>query len=986
MMNANQTWQETFQGWQLGKHSRDDVERLLKRYKKLEIDLTFIQTSLSEQHEYLDAHLLDPQLLPLSLLLEPEHWDPRDSGINELALLQHQKISSIDRLLSSGILNQILKGEQSLYSDLPPIPIRAYANGLNKAQRQLRRQQKRSVLEHLATEGWQSFRQQQPVATGLDRYHPVELPTISPATTTTSNDHLLLVLDGNRQQAEALAVQGGWNHVIHCSLSDLSPLAQQLASATSTWVTMCHGSDLVASGAMHALAQNLDKAEASTVITCDDVILHRPNKAITGYEHRQYRSAVSPFRLFSRSGVGGLLTLSRTELKQCDYLNSYTCLEAFRLDCLLQITKPTVNTLHCHRPLIKSLSSNNPYLPEQGWPMERHPFNQDQLKQINEIRKKHSQKILSAGATLRANPLQAGCHDLHDPAMKGAMVSIIIPFRDKVHLSQTCVQSIQENAGSSVPYEIILVDNGSTEKATKEWVKDITKQGNIHHLRIDEPFNYSRLNNRARDLCKGSYLLFLNNDIEFCCDNVLGKLLDPFCHPQTGAVGSRLHYPNGSIQHQGVVIVPGERRCVLEPGKHLDQEEVITSLLPLQSQDEFSAASAACLMVKTELFDAVGGFDEKLAVVFNDVDLCLRLRQHGERIVVTPHPIITHHESVSRGKDQVGAAWIRHQRESGLLRLKHAHLYRKGDPLISPLLHHHSTRFEPAERPPEPIGPAREQILYTWSRSRLNDQRIPLIFAQYEADPDAPVRADLLSLLRQYRRYFYVQVVAATPSLLQQPRQLAALRRVSDGVIVRCNEGYDYGSWMTGLRFCRQKIEKQKIVVITNDSFWGPVRPIQGLIDRLMGSQADVVGLTDNLMYRPHLQSPFLMFKHRAISCDAFWNFWDNIACWDNKRSIVKNYEVGLPALLEEQGLLLESLFTHNANGNILHAEWQSLIEQQNFPFLKVSLLRDNPHSVDISNWKEVVGQGNHRLVKQIRQHLQRLNQNQTEDKRSQIF
>ena len=975
-MNANQAWQETFRNWKEGRHSKDNVEKLLKRYKKLEIDLKVIQTSLSGQHKYLEAYLLDPQLLPLSLLLEPEHWDPRGSGINELAILQHHKISSLDQLLSSGILNQILKGVQSLYGDLPPIPIRAYANGLNKTQRQLRRHLKISVLEHLASKGWQGFRQQQPIATGLDRYHPVRLPTISAVKSTSNNDHLLLVFDGTRQQAEALAVQGGWNNLINCSLSDLSPLAQQLASATATWVTICHGSDLVACGAMHALAQILDGAVENTVITCDDVILHRSNKTITGYEHRQYRSAVSSFRLFSRGGVGGLLTVSRADLKKCDYLNSYTCLEAFRLDCLLQITQPTVSTLHCHRPLVKSHSINNPYLPEQGWPMERHPFNQDQLKQIDEIRNKHSQKILSAGATLRANPLQAGCHDLHDPAMKGAMVSIIIPFRDKVYLSQICVQSIQANAGSTVPYEIILVDNGSTEKATKEWVAEVTKAANIHHLHIDEPFNYSRLNNTAREICKGSYLLFLNNDIEFCSNNVLGKLLDPFCHPQTGAVGSRLHYPNGSIQHQGVVIVPGERRCVLEPGKHLDQEEVITSLLPLQSQDEFSAASAACLMVKAELFDAVGGFDENLAVVFNDVDLCLRLRQHGEHIVVTPHPVITHHESVSRGKDQVGAAWIRHQRESGLLRLKHAHLYQQGDPLTSPLLHHHSNRFEPAEKPPVPIGPAREQILYTWSRSRPNHQRIPLIFAQYEPDPDAPVRADLLGLLRQYRRYFHVQVVAATPSLLQQPRQLAALKRVSDGIIVRHNEGYDYGSWMTGLRFCRQRIEQQKMVVLTNDSFWGPVRPLQGLIDRLMSSQADVIGLTDNLMYRPHIQSPFLMFTKRAVSCDAFWKFWDNISRWENKRSIVKNYEVGLPSLLENQGLSLESLFTNKANGNVLHAEWQSLIEQQAFPFLKVSLLRDNPHSVDISNWKEVVGQYNPRLAKQISQHLKRLNQN----------
>ena len=985
-MNANQAWQEAFRDWKLGKVPRESIEKLLKRYKRIGIDLKVIQTNLSEEHRHLDPYLLDPQLLPLSLLLDPDHWNPRDSGINKLAILQHHKISSLDQLLSSGVLNHILKGEQSLYADLPPIPIRAYADGLNKAQRQLRRHQKLSILEHLATQGWVGFRQRQPIATGLDRYHSVELPTINSVTSRSSNDHLLLVLDGSMEQAEALSVQGGWDQLIHCSLDCLSSLAQQLTNTQAIWVTICHGHDLVASGAMYALAQTLDGAAENTVATCDDVILHRKNKIITGYEHRQYRSAVSPIRLFSRGGVGGLLTVSRAALQKCKFRHSYSCLEAFRLDCLLQITWPTVSNLHCHRPLVKSNSNSNPCLPEQGWPIERCPFNQHQLEEISEVRNKNSLKILSTGATLRTNPLQAGCHDLQRPVTEETLVSIIIPFRDKVHLTQACVQSIQTKAGSSIPYEIILIDNGSIEKPTEEWVKKITIEENIHHIKINEPFNYSQINNKARKICKGSHLLFLNNDIEFCSDDVLKQLLDPFCHPQTGAVGSRLNYPNGSIQHQGVVIVPGERRCVLEPGKHLYQKEVITSLLALQSQEEFSAASAACLMVKAELFDAIEGFDENLAVVFNDVDLCLRLRQHGKSIVVTPHPVITHHESISRGKDQIGTAWVRHQRESGRLRLKHQNLYQQGDPLTSPLLHHHSNRFEPAQKPPKPIGPAREQILYTWRRSSDNDQRIPLIFAQYEADPNAPVRADLLDLLRQYRRYFYVQVVAATPSLLQQSRQLAALRGVSDGVIIRRNEGYDYGSWMTGLGFCRHLIEQQKTVVLTNDSFWGPVRPLKGFIERLMKSQADVIGLTDNLMYKPHLQSPFLMFRSRTIDCPSFWNFWDNISRWENKRSIVKNYEVGLPTLLKEKGLHLESLFTNNANGNILHAEWKSLIEEQNFPFLKVSLLRENPHGIDISDWKEVVGHYNRRLVKQISQHLHQLSQDETANNREKIF
>tara|TARA_B100001057_G_scaffold124738_1_gene123476 strand:+ start:141 stop:497 length:357 start_codon:yes stop_codon:yes gene_type:complete len=113
------------------------------------------------------------------------------------------------------------------------------------------------------------------------------------------------------------------------------------------------------------------------------------------------------------------------------------------------------------------------------------------------------------------------------------------------------------------------------------------------------------------------------------------------------------------------------------------------------------------------------------------------------------------------------------------------------------------------------------------------------------------------------------------------------------------------------------------------------------------------------------------MFNKKAISCPEFWTFWENIQCWSNKRSIVKNYEVGLPILLKKEGMELESIYSKNANGNTYHAEWKSLIENQNFPFIKRSLLRDNPHKIDISDWRSVVRKGNKPLARQIEDQLE---------------
>jgi len=241
-----------------------------------------------------------------------------------------------------------------------------------------------------------------------------------------------------------------------------------------------------------------------------------------------------------------------------------------------------------------------------------------------------------------------------------------------------------------------------------------------------------------------------------------------------------------------------------------------------------------------------------------------------------------------------------------------------------------------------------------------------LIFAQYSDEPSNSIRPDVLALLKIYRRHFSVLVVAATPSLLQHPRSLSGLQRVSDAVMIRRNEGYDYGSWMTGLRAFRDLIIERGQLLLSNDSFWGPVRPINLLLERLKRSTADVVGLTDNLMYEPHLQSPLLLFRHNVINNSMFWDFWNNIERWETKRNIVKHYEVGLPVLLKQQGMTLESLYSNQSNGNIFHADWRSLIIDQDFPFIKVSLLRDNPHQVDLDGWQALVDQHNPWLTRQI--------------------
>ena len=173
---SNARWEKTFEAWQQGTEPYENVERVLNRYRRLNIDLEVILSSLASLHTHLDNDLINPRLLPASLLLSPQQWDPSSIGIHESACLgHHRKLSSLQELYSSGVLNEILRGHRSLYGDLPPIPIAAYWYGLNKQHRTICRTNQRTALEHLASQGWTDFKNQSPVAAGLDRYHRQQL-------------------------------------------------------------------------------------------------------------------------------------------------------------------------------------------------------------------------------------------------------------------------------------------------------------------------------------------------------------------------------------------------------------------------------------------------------------------------------------------------------------------------------------------------------------------------------------------------------------------------------------------------------------------------------------------------------------------------------------------------------------------------------------------------------------------------------------------
>jgi len=225
-------------------------------------------------------------------------------------------------------------------------------------------------------------------------------------------------------------------------------------------------------------------------------------------------------------------------------------------------------------------------------------------------------------------------------------VSIIIPTRDRADLLATCVNSVLHKS-TYANMEIVIVDNGSVEPRTFKLFDELQKN-NVKVVRDEGYFNFSRLNNYGVSEAQGEFLCLMNNDIEILTLDWLEEMLSFAMQPDIGCVGARLWYPSGNLQHGGVILGFGG---VANHSHYNFPKGAAGYFGRALLHQSYSAVTAACLVVRRQVFEAVGGFDESLAVAFNDVDFCLRVREAGYRNVWTPYAEMIHYESVSRGAE-----------------------------------------------------------------------------------------------------------------------------------------------------------------------------------------------------------------------------------------------------------------------------------------------------------------------------------------------
>ena len=238
-------------------------------------------------------------------------------------------------------------------------------------------------------------------------------------------------------------------------------------------------------------------------------------------------------------------------------------------------------------------------------------------------------------------------YDLPD---KLPLVSIIIPTNNRLDLIGRCIESILEKT-NYWNFEILVLDHNSTDTEVLDYFSRLKKIAKIRIIKVEGDFNFSRINNYGVQKAKGDILLFLNNDIEVLESDWLSELVSQSLRNEIGCVGAKLLYPDNSVQHGGVII--GLGGVAGHSHKHYSNEDPGYKHR-LQLVQNYLAVTAACLAVRKEVFDLVGGFNENdLKVAFNDVDFCLRVYEKGYRNLWTPYALLKHHESASRGKDTV---------------------------------------------------------------------------------------------------------------------------------------------------------------------------------------------------------------------------------------------------------------------------------------------------------------------------------------------
>ncbi len=442
---------------------------------------------------------------------------------------------------------------------------------------------------------------------------------------------LVVASDGDTAAQQASIATLGLQSYTQWEVCEAPSYAEALRRATGDYIAFLDPGDALAPEALLELVKRLNHEDADIVYSDEDWLSESGRREDPFFKpdwdpdlllSTNYLQRFGIFRTRLVKDVGGFST-------------DAGCGEVY--DLLLRLTERTTRVAHVPKVLYHGRRRGA----TADAILARHAANRDEARAIEDALRRRGRSGQAIAMFTRSG---SRCYETRFELTQRPLVSIVIPTRDKRALLQTTLESIWERTDYD-RYEIIIVDNQSSEPDAVAYLASLGSKCQVHQW--TKPFNYSALNNFGVRQARGEQLLFLNNDVEVIHPDWLTALLEHAQRSDVGAVGAKLLYGDGRIQHAGVVV--GINRVAANAFRSWPGDTIGHPRLADLTRN-CSAVTGACMMVPRRVFEEVGGFDEALRVVLNDVDLCLKMRQRGYRVVYTPNSLLYHYEGSSRGR------------------------------------------------------------------------------------------------------------------------------------------------------------------------------------------------------------------------------------------------------------------------------------------------------------------------------------------------
>lgn len=463
--------------------------------------------------------------------------------------------------------------------------------------------------------------------------------------------------------------------------------------AEGEWIGLLDHDDLLAPEALYEMVLYMNRVPEAELIYSDEDQVEETKR---GLQHKEphFKPDFSPDLLRSNNYITHFLCVKRSLVQQTggmreefDGAQDYD----FILRCV-ELAKKVghVPKILYHWRVHSNSTSDNPlsktYAYEAGQrALQEHLARMGQQGEVSQL-------------------IHFGFYRVKYPVAGNPLVSILIPNKDQAGTLRRCMDSLEKSSWQN--YEVIIIENNSQEEETFRYYRELCgvtgeggagisadKAGGIYcqgTLPQGQPvkvvvwegiFNYSAINNFGASYAGGDYFVLLNNDIEMITKDWLEEMLGNCQRPEVGIVGARLYYPDNTIQHAGIVVGIDGIAANMFPGLRRGQEGYYHKAA---IQLNYSAVTAACLMVPKEIYQKVHGLEEQLSVAFNDLDFCLRIRQEGYLVVYNPYVEAYHYESKSRGLEDTKEKVYRFGEEIEFIRTRWIRLLKDGDPYYNP--------------------------------------------------------------------------------------------------------------------------------------------------------------------------------------------------------------------------------------------------------------------------------------------------------------